>query len=71
MGKKIYSIEIECLQANRNKTNSTIVFANNVQQTEQGPASNTGVNFNVPDKKLSLDLDTGKKYLISIHEIDK
>lgn len=68
MAKKVFSIQIECFQANKNKNGSQVAFANNVQQTDKGPAARHAISVNVPDQKLAEQLTPGKKYTVTITE---
>lgn len=68
MAKKIFSIEVEAVQATRNKNGSQINFGKQLQKVDNGIAAREAVMFNVVDPKLSAAIEPGKKYTVTITE---
>ena len=66
MANAILTIKAECISANKSKSNSTIVFAANIQNTEKGPAARTLINIGIPDPKAANDFETGETYTITV-----
>lgn len=68
MAKKVFSTQIECLQANKGKNGAQIMFANNVQQTKEQVTAREVVNISTGDTKVAEALTPGKKYTVTITE---
>ena len=68
MSKQKFSLDFECVQSNKTKTGSMIIFAVTPEKSEKGFTARTAASFVLPEPSIANDFDPNKRYTITITE---